>query len=321
VNFIDLARYAMVQLALVSPPRRSVAISDEFYDPPQPLPPGAPGDLIRCAPMDAYVVPGVRLRVRAWRVLYHSTSATGEPTAVSGSVLVPRSSVRGPRPLVGYAVGTHGIGDSAAPSRLLGLGTEWEAGLIAMALARGWAIAITDYQGLGTPGDHTFMVGQALGHNVLDMMRAARSLAPAELPTEGPAAIIGYSEGGAAAAWAAQLQPSYAPDLPLVGVAAGAAAADIETAGPSLEGGRFSFFIAYGGIGYVRLGADVRLHVTRGGIDHLSGAIVGTPIALSWISRRLRHAGEAKSTVERSAEVVVRPFRQIGPAPVLEAAC
>ena len=37
------------------------------------------------------------------------------------------------------------------------------AGMMSMALARGWALAITDYQGLGTPGDHTYMVGRALG--------------------------------------------------------------------------------------------------------------------------------------------------------------
>ena len=87
------------------------------------------------------------------------------------------------RPLIGYAIGTHGIGDAAAPSRLLARGLEWEAGLIAMVLARGWAVAITDYQGLGTPGDHTYMVGRALGPNVLDAMRAARELHPEELPS------------------------------------------------------------------------------------------------------------------------------------------
>src|SRR5437588_2936503 len=113
--------------------------------------------------------------------------------------------------------------------------------MIAMVLARGWALAITDYEGLGTPGDHTYMVGRALGPNVLDAMRAARELEPAELPAQGPAAIVGYSEGGAAAAWAAQLQPRYAPEVPLVAVAAGAAAADVETAGPQVDGTFFSF--------------------------------------------------------------------------------
>jgi hypothetical protein len=340
--------------------------------------------VIRAEPIDPYLAPGVRLRARAWRVLYHSTSAIGEPTAVSGMVLLPPGRRDRVRPLIGYAIGTHGIGDAAAPSRLLPRGLEWEAGLMAMALARGWALAITDYQGLGTPGDHTYMVGRALGPNVLDAMRAARTLAPTELPEDGPAAIIGYSEGGAAAAWAAQLQPDYAPDVPLLGVAAGAAAANVEIAGPSLDGTFFSFFIAYGGIGYAAaypeldldsyltprarqgiaalrestvlqamiagprfvkasdltqpnvlelpewrrrlrenrlglmapeapvllhharrdqivsfaqstalcedwraLGADVRLYVTRGGVDHISGALAGTPVALDWLARRL----------------------------------
>jgi fermentation-respiration switch protein FrsA (DUF1100 family) len=338
--------------------------------------------------MDAYLVPGVRIRARVWRVLYRSTSAIGTPTAVSGTVLMPRGRPRGARPLIGYAVGTHGIGDAAAPSRLLARGLEWEAGMIAMVLSRGWAVAITDYEGLGTPGDHTYMVGRALGPNVLDAMRAARSLDPTQLPIDGPAAIIGYSEGGAAAAWAGQLQPTYAPEVELAAVAAGAAAADVETAGPSLDGTFFSFFIAYGGIGYAAaypeldldsyltpmarkgiaalressilqammfgprfvrasdltqpnvlelpewrrrlrenrlgeiapaapvllhharrdqivsfkqsltlrddwqgLGADVRLYVTRGGVDHISGALAGTPVALDWLARRLARRG------------------------------
>lgn len=394
MGFMGVARHASAQLLLVSPPRRRTAETEGFYLPPEPLGKGRPGDIIRAEPMDAYLAPGVRIRARSWRVLYRSTGAVGEPTAVSGTILVPGREGRrqAPRPVIGYAVGTHGIGDRSAPSRLLARGWEWEAGLIAMLLARGWAVAITDYQGLGTPGDHTYMVGRALGPNVLDSIRAARALCPEELPEQGPAAIIGYSEGGAAAAWAAQLQPTYAPDVPLLGVAAGAAAADVETAGPSLDGSFFSFFITYGGIGYAaaypeldldryltpmarasiaamressilqaalfgprfvrasdltqpnvlelpdwrkrlrenrlgkikpaapvllhharrdqivsfvqstnlrqdweRLGADVRLYVTRGGVDHISGAMAGTPIAVEWIARRLEGKGRERA--------------------------
>lgn len=406
MSFIDVARLTTAQLRLVSTPRRQPsAVTDAFYIAPDPLPKGQPGDLIRAEPIDAYLTPGIRLRARAWRVLHLSTSAIGEPTAVSGTVLLPRGRPRGARPVIGYAIGTHGIGDCAAPSRLLPRGLDWEAGLMAMALARGWAVAISDYQGLGTPGDHTYMVGRALGANVLDSMRAARALVPSELPVDGPAAIIGYSEGGAAAAWAAQLQPTYAPEIPLAGVAAGAAAANVETAGPHLDGRFFSFFIAYGGIGFAAaypeleldshltpaarekiaalrestvlqamlsgprfirasdltqpnvmelpewrrrlrenrlgliapaapillhharrdqivsfaqstglrddwraLGANVRLYVTRGGLDHISGAVAGTPVALDWLARRLaRTAGarpEADAPVVESARAV-----------------
>jgi Secretory lipase len=403
VTLFDVARQATAQLMLVSPPRRRTGRTEGFYDPPSPLPEGRPGDVIRSEPIDAYLVPGLRLRAHAWRILYRSTAATGEPTAVSGTVLVPRGKSRAGRPLIGYAIGTHGIGDSAAPSRLLPRGLEWEAGMMAMALARGWVLAITDYQGLGTPGDHTYMVGRALGPNVIDSMRAARSIASDSLAADGPAAIIGYSEGGAAAAWAAQLQPTYAPDVPLTAVVAGAAAANVEVAGPSLDGTFFSFFIAYGGIGFAaaypeldldssltpvsrkhidamrestilqtmisgprfmrssdmtqpnvlerpewrrrlrenrlgmivpdapvllhharrdqivsfaqslslrddwqRLGADVRLYVTKGGVDHISGALAGTPVALDWLSRRLGRGAQAQppvaAVVEEAAE-------------------
>jgi alpha-beta hydrolase superfamily lysophospholipase len=241
-------------LTVISTPRRRKLWSEGFYESmlsPRQLARLAPGAIIRFEPMDAYLIPGVRLRARALRVLYRSTGAVGEPTAVSGTLLLPeRGKPDQLKPLIGFAVGTHGIGDHAAPSRLLSTGRDWEASLMGHVLARGYAVAITDYQGLGTPGDHVYMVGQALGRNVLDIMRAACELAPDEVRIDGPCGVLGYSEGGAAAAWAAQLQPTYAPELALAGVAAGAAAADMELAGPGLDGSFFSFFVAYGAIGY-----------------------------------------------------------------------
>ena len=62
MSWIDLARHTTAQLLLVSPPRRRGACAEGFYLPPDPLPPGQPGELIRAEPMDAYLVPGVRLR-------------------------------------------------------------------------------------------------------------------------------------------------------------------------------------------------------------------------------------------------------------------
>jgi hypothetical protein len=393
VKVTDAARIAATQLLLVAPGRRRRnAASDEFYLPPDGFGPGRPGELLKAEPVDVYLVPGARMRARAWRILYRSTSALGEPRAVSGTVLLPSRRGRGPRPLIGYAIGTHGIGDSAAPSRLLPRGLDWEAGLMAMLLARGWGVAVTDYEGLGTPGDHVYMVGRALGPNVLDAMRAARELHPEELPADGVASVIGYSEGGFAAGWAAQMQPEYAPDVKLAAVAAGAAAANVEAAGPGLDGSFFSFFMAYGGIGYaaaypeldldtyltptardgiaflresnilqaairgphhiradeltepnvlerpewrkrlrenrlgemkpdapvllhharrdqivsfahstglrddwVALGADVRLYVTRGGVDHITGAIAGMPIAVDWVARRMARSRQRAS--------------------------
>ena len=54
--------------------------------------------------------------------------------------------------------------------------------------------------------------------------------------------LWGYSEGGAAATWAAQLQPAYAPELRLLGTAAGGVPADVAAVARHLDGGAFFGF-------------------------------------------------------------------------------
>ncbi|MFE6862923.1 lipase family protein [Nocardia sp. NPDC057668] len=210
---------------------------------------GPPGTLVRAEPMIARLLPGIALRAHAWRVLYTSTTALGAPVDVSGTVLVPRRPYPGQRPLIGYAIGTQGHGAHCAPSLQLLTGLEYETALIMALLRRGWAVALTDYPGLGASGRHPYIVGRALGPAVLDSMRAARQLEAAALPPEGPAALFGYSEGGTAAGWAAQLQPTYAPDIPLAAAALGGVAADLEFQGEFLDGGRFAWLLAYTALG------------------------------------------------------------------------
>ena len=223
----------------------------DFYTPPSPLPQGRPGSLIRSEPATADEAPGVSLPAHAWTILYRSTTATGQPTAVSGTVLVPTAPWRGsgPRPLVGYAIGSQGLASRCAPSLQLAAGTEYEASLIANVLNRGWAVALTDYPGLGTPGLHPYVVGRALGRSVLDAVRAALQLHAAGLSRHAPLAIYGYSEGGEAAGWALQLAPTYAPDLRLSGGVVGAAPANFNAEYHYLDGGRFEFLIMYTALG------------------------------------------------------------------------
>lgn len=96
----------------------------DIYDPPSPLPPGVPGDVIRAEPTEAKDSGGQRLPAKAWRVLYRSTSATGGPIAVSGTILVPEEASAGARPVVAYSIGTRGIADRCAPSRNIPTGGE-----------------------------------------------------------------------------------------------------------------------------------------------------------------------------------------------------
>ncbi|MEA2168291.1 MAG: hypothetical protein QOF76_1591 [Solirubrobacteraceae bacterium] len=203
-----------------------------------------PGRVLGATPLTAQVLPGVAMPGSAWRVVYRSTTATGTPTRVSGTILVPENRAAG-NPLIGYAIGTQGLADRCAPSAQLAAGSEYEAALVEAVLEQGWTVALTDYPGLGTRGRHPYVVGRALGPAVLDSMRAARNLPAAGVPRHGPAAIMGYSEGGGAAGWAIQLQPRYAPDIPLTAAAVGGVVADLPRIGASLDGSPYAFLLGY----------------------------------------------------------------------------
>lgn len=225
--------------ALVASPA-AAAEPPSFYDPPTPLPPGENGDVIRHEPAEFFLDPlkTVRAPADAQRIMYRSTDTHGEPMAVTGTVLTPHVPWNGPgeRPIVGYAPGTQGVGDDCAPSKALAAGLEYEGPFISGLLARGYAVVVTDYQGLGTPGVHTYVNRVAQGHAVLDAIRAAQQLDEANLPDDGPVGITGYSQGGGAAASAAELQPTYAPELDLKGVYAGAPPADLTDTAELLDG-------------------------------------------------------------------------------------
>ncbi|MCX4691699.1 lipase family protein [Streptomyces sp. NBC_01408] len=186
-----------------------------------------PGDVVSSAPSAFHPLPGQPTGTKAWKIHYRSTTADGAPNLVSGTVIVPQDGRTGPRPLITYAVGTVGMGDSCAPSNNFPYGTAMEANLIQQLTLRGWAVVVTDYEGLGTPGVHTYTVGPSAGHAVLDAARAAQRLPEAGLSATGPVGIMGYSQGGQASSWAAELHGSYAPELQVKGTATGGVPADL----------------------------------------------------------------------------------------------
>ena len=231
----------------------------DFYQPPTPLPDGQPGDVIRTEPSR---IPAAAdfpdaLPASATRIMYRSTNARGNPIAVTGTFIAPTRpwTGPGPRPLVSFAVGTHGQGDQCAPSRLLNeylyqervldLFLEYELLIIQRMIKRGWAVVVTDYEGFGTPGVHTYVNRLASGHAVLDAARAARRLPDTGLAPDGPIALYGYSQGGAATGSAAELASTYAPDLRIVGTYAGAPPADLSGLLPSLDGSATAGILGY----------------------------------------------------------------------------
>lgn len=221
---------------------------DAFYTPPSPLPPGARGDVVWYHSTTATGAPSSN----AWQVMYRSTTALGQPNVVTGVVVVPTAAWTGsgPRPIVAVAPGTQGLGDQCAPSKSIATGTGIGGGEVNAALNKGWAVVQTDYEGLGPPGEHTYIVGPALGHAVLDSVRAATRLPFLNLSPQAPVAIWGYSEGGAAAGWAGELKATYAPELNLKGVAAGGVPADLVAVANNLDGGLGFGFLAAAAVGF-----------------------------------------------------------------------
>jgi hypothetical protein len=216
-----------------------------FYVPPSPLPPGRHGDIIWCRPVTS-PAPGAN----AWQILYLSTTVSGARTAVSGTVLVPTAAYLGARPVVAYASGTQGWGDQCAPSREMASGTYDEQFAVSNLLAQGWAVTVTDYPGLGTPGDETYSVGIPEGYAVLDALRAATLLPGSGLATTAPMGIEGYSQGGGAAGWAAQIQLRYAPGLRLRGVAMGGTPANLQAVAANINGSAFFAFLGGAALGF-----------------------------------------------------------------------
>ena len=218
-----------------------------FYAPPSPLAPycSYDGNIIKDEPTNIGLPTQTPYSSR--RVMYCSRDTNDQRIAVTGTVITPTLPWlgSGPRPIIGFAVGTQGLGDQCAPSYQLTAGTEYEAPSIAALLDAGYGVAVTDYQGLGTPGVHTFLNRKAEGHAVLDSIRAAQRLTSASLPAGGPVAIWGYSQGGQASAAAAELQQAYAPELQVKGVYVGAMPADIKAAAQYVEGTAYSFFSLY----------------------------------------------------------------------------
>ena len=105
-------------------------------------------------------------------------------------------------------------------------------------LAQGMSVVVTDYYGLGTPPIHDYVNRLSQAHAVLDSLRAAQRLPGNEIRAD-TLAIFGYSQGGGAAAAAAELQASYAPELNVRGTYAGAPPANLLEVlnSPGLNGG------------------------------------------------------------------------------------
>jgi hypothetical protein len=187
------------------------------------------GTLISATPA-ANAPPGMQ----AWSIHYWSTAEDGQLQDLTGMVAAPIGPPpQGPRPVLAWTHGTWGVARQCAPSlspsffdSTPGTSPTFFTATPALdAVANGYVVVAPDYPGLGSAGVHPYLGGVPAARSTLDAIRAAREITGAGAGTR--YAIWGASQGGHAALWTAELAPSYAPELQLVGVAAAAPPTDL----------------------------------------------------------------------------------------------
>lgn len=230
-------------------------LSDPFYQAPPSLPPA--GNLIRTQDAQHLVeLTGLSWPGRAEKILYSSTNEMGATVAVSGFVIEPMVdwAGEGERPTIAVAPGTMGQGDQCAPSAQdslfasfdiedLSIGINYEILNAYVASALGMRVVVTDHMGLGTAGLHTYVNSDDEGHALIDAARAA--LSHAGVSQSSPVGFLGYSQGGGAAAAAAERAGSYAPELNVKATYAGAPPANLKEVLPAIDNG-----LIFGTLGY-----------------------------------------------------------------------
>ncbi|MGI5324346.1 lipase family protein [Actinomadura nitritigenes] len=226
---------------------------DPFYQAPANIGGYAPGAIVASRAFTPKAG-NVADTANAWQVSYRTNDSHGTPELAVTSVLVPKKAWTGSgaRPVVSVQAAEDSTGTQCAPSYGLASGDLFASTAAIYAgpmLSKGWAVVMPDFEGPKS----VFMGGLQAGHAVLDGIRAVRRFADAGLPATAPWALAGYSGGAQATGWAAELQPSYAPEVKLAGASMGGIPADPEAVARSLDGGVFSGFEAAAA---VSLGAE-----------------------------------------------------------------
>jgi alpha-beta hydrolase superfamily lysophospholipase len=240
-----------------------------FYSVPSPLTPGEPGTLISTEEVS---VPG--LNGKMWRVMYHSQSIDGADIAVTGLIATPDDGADS-HDVVTWAHGTTGIADICAPS--LDPADASTVALTNTLLGKGYVVTATDYEGMGTPGRHPYIAGVSEGRGTIDIVRAANWIAEVKASTD--YIIWGHSQGGHAAMFAGHIAASWAPELELKGVVAGAPPSQMLLLNSALQRSPFKYYIAMAAAGLNAGFGDTRAPLdkvmTDDGLDWLNNVDEG----------------------------------------------
>lgn len=193
--------------------------SDPFYGYSGSLTGIGPGSVLKTRTA-TFSEAGISAPISTEQVLYRTTGELGQPTVTVATIVRPLLST-GPPKLVSYQMAYDGMASQCDPSYAIQGGTPTESTntleqqfVLALAVS-GYTVVTSDYEGENSE----FGAGQESGYGTLDAIRAAETLLKA--PATTPVGLIGYSGGSIATDFAAELAPTYAPALNIVGAAMG----------------------------------------------------------------------------------------------------
>jgi hypothetical protein len=279
---------------------------DLFYQPPAGYQQTEPGTVLRSRAVEIGFLGLISQRVTATQLLYRTTNLHDEPEVAVTTVLIPEQ--RDPEldcPVLSYQCAIDAVASRCFPSyamrrgaRPVGAFTQSEYLLVAAALAEGWAVSVPDHEGChgmwGAPIEP--------GYRILDGLRAVMRCEQLRLSPSAPIGLWGYSGGGLASAWAAELCSGYAPELNMVGAVLGSPVGDPGSVARRLNGNFFAGLAALmiAALTHVFPGAQrvVDEHATNEGKALLETLQTMTTAEAVW---QLRHV-DIGSYVDMSAD-------------------
>jgi hypothetical protein len=217
---------------------------DPFYQPPLGFQHADPGTVLRSRDVELAFLGLIPQPVKAVQLLYRTMDMNGEPEASATTLIVPADlAPERPCPLLSYQCAIDAMSSRCFPSyalrrraKAMGAISQLELFLITAAVAEGWAVSVPDHEGLrgmwGAPYEP--------GYRVLDGIRAALNSDRIALSPSAPIGLWGYSGGGLASAWAAEMCGDYAPELDIVGAVLGSPVGDLGNTFRRLNGRFFA---------------------------------------------------------------------------------
>lgn len=213
----------------------AATVTDPFYTytGATPLKSIAPGTVLNTRTV-TYHVAGMPTALIAQQLLYRTNDAQNRPVVNVTSVI--RSPVSNGR-AISYQSAYDSLNPYDEPSqviagdrdvtKIINVGTllySAESIPLSTLLLLGYNVIVPDTEGQTAD----FAAGPEYGMTTLDSIRAALNTPSTGLAPTSKVAMIGYSGGAIATNWAAQLAPSYAPDInkQLVGAAEGGVLVD-----------------------------------------------------------------------------------------------